>query len=277
MAANYQFNMYDELVAYCISDVKLLKADCLKFQEEFAQHGQFNPMEKCVTIASACHRYWRKIHLPENTIGVEPPRGWHGSHNNQSLKALKWLMWQEHQLRQLSPSTEATADRIAHAGNEGERKIHTPARTMYVDGYDRTTGTVYEFHGCLWHGCPRCFHKRSSKSRPNPDRTMEEMYEATCAKSNLLRTMGYMVIEKWECDFDKESTANTALADFLSTLEMVDPLNPRDAFFGGRTGAAKLYHKVDETKGEQIRYVDVTSLYPFINKYGTYPLATQKL
>ncbi|KAK3742928.1 hypothetical protein QZH41_015299 [Actinostola sp. cb2023] len=29
-----------------------------------------------------------------------------------------------------------------------------------VDGYDPTTNTVYEFHGCLFHGCPTCFPRR---------------------------------------------------------------------------------------------------------------------
>lgn len=100
LANNYVFNMRHEMESYCVSDVKLLKAGCKAFQQEFETHGQFNPMAKCVTIASACHRYWRKMHLPRNTIPVEPARGWHGSRNNQSVKALKWLSWCEHQLRQ---------------------------------------------------------------------------------------------------------------------------------------------------------------------------------
>lgn len=48
------------------------------------------------------------------------------------------------------------------------------------------------------------------------------------------------------------------LSTFLSNLDIVPPLIPRDSFFGGRTNAATLHHVVDETQGEQIRYVDVT-------------------
>ena len=51
---------------------------------------------------------------------------------------------------------------------------------------------------------------------------------------------------------------------------MVPPLEPRDAFFGGRTGATTLYAKTSE--GEDISYQDFTSLYPWVNKYGTYPV-----
>ena len=74
VANHYVFNLCREMEAYCVSDVKLLKAGCQQFQEEFCQHADFNPMEKCVTIASACNRYWRKKLLPHNTFAVGPSR-----------------------------------------------------------------------------------------------------------------------------------------------------------------------------------------------------------
>ncbi|XP_057656822.1 uncharacterized protein LOC130894202 [Diorhabda carinulata] len=48
------------------------------------------------------------------------------------------------------------------------------------------------------------------------------------------------------------------------------PLEPRDAFYGGRTDATKLYYSYKE--GEKINYRDICSLYPYINKYGKYPI-----
>jgi hypothetical protein len=40
------------------------------------------------------------------------------------------------------------------------------------------------------------------------------------------------------------------------------PLNPRDAYYGGRTNAISLYKKcVGE---EKIRYIDVVSMYPTV-------------
>jgi len=47
-------------------------------------------------------------------------------------------------------------------------------------------------------------------------------------------------------------------------------LNPRDSFFGGRTNASKLHYKVKDK--EEIKYVDFTSLYPYVNKYYRYPI-----
>lgn len=53
---------------------------------------------------------------------------------------------------------------------------------------------------------------------------------------------------------------NPDLQQFLDKLELVEPLEPRHSFFGGRTNAATLYYKADPAVGEQIKYVDVTSL-----------------
>lgn len=51
---------------------------------------------------------------------------------------------------------------------------------------------------------------------------------------------------------------------------MVPPLNPRDAFYGGRKGAVALHCKVEDP--DLIKYADVTSLYPWVNKYMEYPV-----
>ena len=96
------------MIDYCKSDVALLKAGCEAFQQEFEQQAGFNPMAKCITIASACNLYWRKHHLTPDTIAVEPLGGWRGAQVNQSLKALQWLYYQEH----LIPKEGASADCI---------------------------------------------------------------------------------------------------------------------------------------------------------------------
>ena len=57
----------------------------------------------------------------------------------------------------------------------------------------------------------------------------------------------------------------------MQSLKFVDPLNPRDAFTGGRTNAARLLVGTEGTT-YKIRYIDITSLYPDINKNGVYPV-----
>ena len=263
---NERFNFKQELIAYCRSDVALLKAGCIKFQQEFQSQAGFNPMQSCITIASACNKYWRMHHLPKNTIAVEPLRGWRGANTNQSLKALQWLYLKEHEI----PKQGASADRIRHVRNGGEQTVRTAVTSYFVDGYDPLTCTVYEFHGCLYHGCPRCYPNRQAKHYATPDRTIEELYEATICKRMALLRAGYTVIEQWECEWDKLVDTNADVQCFLASLELVQPLEPRDAFFGGRTGAVSLHTVAGE--GEEIRYVDITSLYPWVNKNCTYPV-----
>ena len=159
---NVRFNFKQEMIDYCKSDVKLLKQGCEAFQQEFQSQAGFNPMEKCFTIASACNLYWRKNHLQSNTIAVEPIRGWRGANVNQSLKALQWLYFKENQI----PKQGASADRIRHVRNGGEQTVRTSTNIYFVDGYDPITRTVYEFHGCLFHGCRTCYPVRDIKIMP---------------------------------------------------------------------------------------------------------------
>ena len=84
---------------------------------------------------------------------------------------------------------------IQHAENGGEFKIPNIGK---VDGYDHKTNTVYEYHGCYWHGCLRCFepdyfNKRSKK-------TASELYNKTIERSLAIRNAGYNLIEMRECD-----------------------------------------------------------------------------
>ena len=91
VASGYVFDLAREMRTYCESDVKLLKAGCARFVAEFKKAALFDPMEKCLTIASACNRYWRKCQLQSNThVAVQPNNGWKGSQPPQSQVALLW-------------------------------------------------------------------------------------------------------------------------------------------------------------------------------------------
>lgn len=126
---NHLFVLQREMEAYCKSDIKLLKAGCQKFREEFKEKADFDPIEKCSTIAPACNRFWCKKLVPKNKIASERSRGSHGSQSNQSIKALKWLAWQEHRLRLQHPTN---GDHIRSVHNVGEVHI----AHYLVNGFD---------------------------------------------------------------------------------------------------------------------------------------------
>ena len=86
------YNFHDELVAYCESDVELLKLGCQCFQNEFERAIGFNPMKYHVTMASACNAAYQFKFMPENSIPVEPFNGWTGGLNiNHSTASIEWL------------------------------------------------------------------------------------------------------------------------------------------------------------------------------------------
>ena len=262
-----QYDFVKEMEEYCKSDMALLQAGCEASTKEFERHADFNPFAKCVTIASACNLYWRKHCLQENTIAVEPLKGWRGANVNQSVKALQWLYFKEQGLAK----PDASPDRIRHVRNGSEQSVTCVEGRYFVDGYDPQSNTVYEFHGCFWHGCPRCHPgNRHARHAANPDRTMEELWRATLAKEAALRLDGYTLEVMWECDWDILYEHDPAVKRFVTDFPLVEPLQPRHAFFGGRTGAVALHAVASE--GEEIRYVDVTSLYPWVKKNARYPI-----
>ena len=263
-----RFNLKKELEEYCRSDVALLKAGCEAFVAQFKKEADFNPFERCATIASACNLYWRRS-IEEGTdaakIAVRPLRGWHGATVNQSRAALEWLSYQESRLPK-----EGVADRIKHARNGGEKRVKTSKGKEHVDGWDAEENTVYEFLGCLWHGCPGCYpHKRDIKHPIMLDRSPNEAFRATMEKLRRLKER-YSVESIWECKWRSLVQKDPSVKAIVKHLKRVDPLQPRDAFFGGRTGAVALHHEAGP--GEKIFYVDVTSLYPWVNKTCEYPL-----
>ena len=257
---NYVFNFQEELLTYCQSDVALLKGACEVFCREFEAISGFNPLERCITIASACNLYYRTKHMPENKLASEPIVGWHGQGKPYSLASMEWLTW-------LSRSQSLD---IQHACNGGEHVIRHRDKTYHVDGYDPHTGTAYEFHGCYWHGCPTCFPVRDKQHYKLGEQTSRDLYEETLKKEGILREQGYTVHVMWECEWRNMKKQDPELQTLVNSFGVVPRLQPRDAFFGGRTNAVKLHHVAQE--GEKIHYYDFTSLYPWTNKNCLYPV-----
>ena len=60
---------------------------------------------------------------------------------------------------------------IQHARNGGEKRIES----FKVDGWDDKSSTVYEFHGCIFHGCPKCY--APDTFNPLKNETMQQTFE----------------------------------------------------------------------------------------------------
>ena len=106
---------------------------------------------------------------------------------------------------------------------------------------------------------------------------MLNRYEETQARLQKIRDAGYKVNPIWGCEFRKLLCDNPELKNELCSHPYVkySPINIRDASSGGRTEASKTYYRVKQ--GEEIHYVDVISLYPYICKYGKFPVGHPKV
>jgi len=250
-----QFDFKKEFHAYCESDVLLLRDGCKRFQQITYEVAHLDPF-KSVTLASCAMKINKKNFLQPNTIAyVSNPQLKHENYSNLSIAAIQTLT---------NNSTN-----IKHAQNGGEQTIDG----YKVDGYDPTSDTVYQFHGCFWHGCPKCTNK--NKLNPYSGKSFSELYSSTQAISATLKKK-HKLVEIWECDYNKmiKDDKNFSQLHQINILKAKETnaigyLNPRKAFFGGRTDVAKLYHKC--SSDEKIYYYDFTSLYPTVCKYGWYP------
>ena len=247
------FDYQVDLEKYCISDVDILQRCCGKFRQIFMENtNNMEPFTTSITIASACNNVYRTLFLQDEEIAIIPSHGYNP--DKQSVIAMCWLHWMEQTLNV----------KIKNAFSGGESILGG----IKVDGLD-TEGTIYQFQGCFWHGCERCYENQNTINPVN-GQTMRDLRQKTRRTTERLRDRGYTVLEQWECDFRKEIKENEALGDFFAEYEPYKPLNPRDAFFGGRTNAIQLFYEAKDN--EHIGYVDFTSLYPWVCKYGLFPL-----
>ena len=69
-----------------------------------------------------------------------------------------------------------------------------PASSL-VDGYNPETNTVYQFHGCHWHG---------HKYLKNRTKRQQKKYRDTCQIDGLVKDNGwdtkYNLVPTWECE-----------------------------------------------------------------------------
>ena len=87
---------------------------------------------------------------------------------------------------------------IQHIGNS-EKEYYCPKTKRFLDGFSH--GRVFEFHGCYYHGCPKCTN--ATDIHPQKHIPFGLLYEQTLANSVELKQYykAQNVYEIWECDW----------------------------------------------------------------------------
>ena len=76
---------------------------------------------------------------------------------------------------------------------------------------------------------------------------MGDLHQKTIERSKQIIDAGFTLIAMWECQWLKTQEYKTT----IKTCDIVEPLNHRDVFYGGRTNASK--NKMFEFSLRQIR------------------------
>ena len=64
----------------------------------------------------------------------------------------------------------------------------------------RENGTVYQFHGCYYHGCRTCYTEDRDE-KVNGRMSHNEKYDKTVEIGNYIRDSGYSLVEMWGCSW----------------------------------------------------------------------------
>ncbi|CAG2213159.1 unnamed protein product [Mytilus edulis] len=107
---------------------------------------------------------------------------------------------------------------IKHKLNTGkEKKIGS----YPVDGYDANTNTVYQFHGCYWHGHD-CWMTKNVKDQKWCE-TRQAKYDKTVKTTTFIQAQGYNIVEKWECHFRNDIRRHGQLKSFCDSRKPATP------------------------------------------------------
>ncbi|XP_040190087.1 uncharacterized protein LOC120921636 [Rana temporaria] len=277
-----RFHFQEELKAYCKKDVDVLREACQMYRdaiiemtkkevkvnrrrkgkksEEVSETRAIDPFQR-LTLASVCMAMYQFTSLPPDTIAILPADNYQKTQKRFSTPSIQWLMYVEH--------TEKIY--IRHALKGGEKNVGK----YFLDGHAFVKGRdiAFEFLGCFYHGCPDCY-KRDDLNEGTKF-TYDQRYHRFLDKKSFLEGLDYVVRILWEHEWNEMLKKDKSLQKFLLEKELPEPLDPRDALYGGRTNAIKFYHKAEED--ETIKYYDFTSLYPFINKTKAYPKGHPKI
>ena len=189
--------------------------------------------------AKTCSRRETKFDCTGNRI-LAPESAFEKTFYPESSFGFKAVCWLEYEAKQRGIY-------IHH-----QRCGHRGGRTIFsckVDGYYTESETIFQYHGCHWHGCHVCFPNPDerafalSRARNGREITREDAYQKTQNISDFLRRNGHTVIERWEHELPRpwwndrcppkrnETYPHAIVYDFESYQDKTKPSQPtRDLF-----------------------------------------------
>ena len=149
-----------------------------------------------VRKGKACCFVW----LVRKLFSAEPP--------TVSQLALQWLSWKSHKLARI----------IRNQFNSTEKRLGD--RHLTVDGWDGETRTVYQFHGCYWHGhtC-RLTEKYCGQEHPIKKVPFESLWLETKANEHYIESLDEVdrLVVMTECRWKDKVRTNAEIRQFVDS------------------------------------------------------------
>ena len=184
---------------FFIKDIELLTKtwECVGCRQRFNRHDNYN---RHVT-GGTCDGGKTKLICPGEKferIMNSTEKVFYGGNTKFSYAACQWIEKQ----------SELTGRHIHHAlcGHGGEYYVHlyagkeknSHAREIPVDGYEPESNTIFQYHGCKWHGCP-C-QKRKERNSLEEELIAEQRYAKVIELEKKMKEQGFKIVSVWECE-----------------------------------------------------------------------------
>src|SRR6266581_7089227 len=167
------FYFQEEIKNYSHSDVHILMKSMMIFRDIWKRTSGLDCFTRCFTLPQAVMEIYKTNYMPSNEIPIVPTSGYEPK-RKQSYIANSWLDFMQQQ-------REFTILREYKLGQ------------YYADGFIPETREVFEFNGCIFHGCPVCFaSKRVITRNPYTDESMESLYQKCLRKQDFFLQGSYI-------------------------------------------------------------------------------------
>ena len=184
---------------FFIKDIELLTKtwECVGCGQRFNRHDNYN---RHVT-GGTCGGGKTKLICPGEKferIMNSTEKVFYGGNTKFSYAACQWTEKQ----------SELIGRHIHHAlcGHGGEYYVYlyagkekdSRAREIPIDGFEPESNTIFQYHGCKWHGCP-C-RKRKERNSLEEERSAEQRYAKTIELEKKMKEQGFKIVSVWECE-----------------------------------------------------------------------------
>ena len=157
--------------------------------------ARFTRSDALTRHAKTCTRGANQYRLPRKSDPCSCQSAFEKAFYPDASFGIKATCWLEYEARQ-----RGIRIHYQRCGHGGERTI----LGQKVDGYHPESKTVFQYHGCFWHGCRECFPRPEQTNeviwtdRKGNSITREEAFKRTSNRSYFIRLWEYNLVERWE-------------------------------------------------------------------------------